>query len=232
MAVAGLTDDLPVVPRRNVGRAAHGLGDDGADVAFLVQDVLHVLRALQAACAATVPGAVLGVGRRHVLRAGQQRTDVLAEDRLPADRDGVQGCAVERIPHRQRLESAGGHARELQGDCRRRPRLPARTAPCRANPARVPSASLPARWPECSCTGECRTGGFPSARGSPRPRAGARSRPGARCCRESRGIACPAGLPATRPRSGPARRDRGWRATDAGNTVASSSSQCFVHSSV
>ena len=102
--------------RRNEGRAAHGLGDDHPDVAFLLQHVIHVLRALQAARAATVPGTVLGVGGWNVLRARQQRADVLPEDRLPPNRDRVQGGAVERVPHRQRLEAAGGHAGELERD--------------------------------------------------------------------------------------------------------------------
>ena len=38
------------------------------------------------------------------------------KDRLPANRDRVQGRSVKRIPHRQRLEPTGGHAGELQGN--------------------------------------------------------------------------------------------------------------------
>ena len=49
-----------------------------------------------------------------MLGAGQKRPGILAEDGLSTDGDSIERRAMERIPHRNSLESAGRHPREFQ----------------------------------------------------------------------------------------------------------------------
>jgi hypothetical protein len=79
-----------------------------------LQNVLDVVGAARVARAAAAEMAVARIAGLHVLGAGQERPDAAAEQRLAADRDGVERGAVERVPHRDRLVPAGGEARELE----------------------------------------------------------------------------------------------------------------------
>ncbi len=81
---------LPIVQRRNERRAAHGLADDGGDIALLRQHILDVIGAKEVARRAAFERAMPIVRRRHVLAAGQQRAGAAAEDGLAADRNRVE----------------------------------------------------------------------------------------------------------------------------------------------
>ena len=121
VAVAGPADGLPILGRGDGGSAADRLGNHRGNVTLLLQDVLHVAGAgeVAAAAAGAAEDAAVLVRRWRMFRAGHERAHALAEDRLAADRDGVEGGAVEGIPHGNRLVPAGGDPRQLQRDADR-----------------------------------------------------------------------------------------------------------------
>src|SRR2546430_533844 len=104
MAVAGVVDDAVILRRRDlhVGRA-NRLDDYRADIPLLAEDVVDIFGAAQVAGAAAAKAALARIARRRMLGARQERSDVLAENRLAANGDRVQRRAVERVPERQRL---------------------------------------------------------------------------------------------------------------------------------
>ena len=122
--IAGLPYLLPKAGRRQVGHGAHGLGDDGGDVAFLLQDVAQVLGAgpladlqigLLAEVGVAIGAAVAGEGG-HMLGSREQGADApAAEELLAADAGGTEAGAVKGIPEGESLEAARGHAGHLQG---------------------------------------------------------------------------------------------------------------------
>ena len=105
--------------RRGDRRPAQRLGDQRRDVALDVERIVdevgeaveRMIVAEEAACE---------VERRQVLGARNHRAEAAAEQSFAADADRVEIGAVERIPERQRLVSAGGVARELQRHADRR----------------------------------------------------------------------------------------------------------------
>ena len=116
VAVTGGAHYAVIIGWRNlhVG-AADGLDDDGPDVLFLAEHVVEILGAPQIAGRAAAKAATARIAGRRMLGSGQERPDAFAKDGLPSDRDRVEGCAVKRIPQRERLVAAGGQAGELQG---------------------------------------------------------------------------------------------------------------------
>ena len=115
VTVAGGTHATPVIGRRNERSAPDGLADDRGDVTLLLEDVINVIGALEAAGGAAAERALQWFGGRDVFAPGEQGADALAEDGFAADGDGVEGSAVEGVPHRHKLEPAGGDAGELEG---------------------------------------------------------------------------------------------------------------------
>jgi len=114
MAIAGGANALPIVERRNKGRAPHGFGDHSRHVAFSFQHVLDVVGTGQIACGAASEGTMAIVGRRHVFTARKERADAAAENAFPADGNAVEGCAMERFPHRDGLEATGRGTGQLE----------------------------------------------------------------------------------------------------------------------
>ena len=115
VAVAARPHLGPEAGRRRLDRGpAHGLGDHRSDVALHFEDVVDVVGQALVGAAVGAEEAPRQPRRRDMLGAGEQRPDILAEQRLAADRDGVQVRAVEGIPHRDRLVPAGGVAGELE----------------------------------------------------------------------------------------------------------------------
>ena len=117
MAITGLADHLPVLGPGNVRSAANRFGNYGRYVPLLGEDVFHIPGAHEVTSAATAAfvEAVVLIGRRHVFGAREERADVLAKNRFPTDGDGVQGGAVERVPHGNRLVATGSHPRQFDG---------------------------------------------------------------------------------------------------------------------
>ena len=126
--VAGLAHRLPVARRRDVRHGARRLGDHRGHVAFALEHVAHHRARRRAGTASrsrlavgvdrVAVGAAVAAERRDVLAARQQRADgaPVAEERLAADARRAEARAVERVPEAQRLEAAGGDARELDRD--------------------------------------------------------------------------------------------------------------------
>src|SRR5262249_12832677 len=101
--------------RRNVWDAADCFGDDSGNITFFLEDIFQVSSALKRALAATSEGTGGRIWRRYVLGAGEKRADILAEDGFAPNRDGIQGCAVKGVPHRNVFVAARGGPRQFQG---------------------------------------------------------------------------------------------------------------------
>src|SRR5262249_44440221 len=91
------------------------LGDDGGDVALLFQNIFQVIGASQVADFATTKRASHWFRRRRMFASGKQRPDALTKCRLATDGNGIEGCAVKRIPERDEFETASGHTSIFQG---------------------------------------------------------------------------------------------------------------------
>src|SRR3954469_9437337 len=85
MLVACGPDFLPIILRRNKRSAANGFGDDGGNVPLFLEHVLDVICALQITGFAAFEWAMAIIRRRHVLAAGEQRSDPGAEDCFAAN---------------------------------------------------------------------------------------------------------------------------------------------------
>ena len=86
----------------------------GGDVTFSFEHVLHVISAGQITGLSTFERTMAVVRRRHVFTARQQRSNAFAEDGFAAHRDRVQGSAMKRFPHGDKLEFARGNPRQLE----------------------------------------------------------------------------------------------------------------------
>ena len=113
MFIARCSDLLPKTNRRDNGRASGGLCDHGRDVALFAQDILDIIGAFQRAVILASPKTSVTVRRWNVLSPGQQRADVFAKNAFSTHGDGIERGAVERIPHRDRLEPARRHPRQF-----------------------------------------------------------------------------------------------------------------------
>ena len=90
MPVASSPNRFPIIGRRDVGSAAHGLSNHRGDVTFFLEHILDVAGALERALGAALEWAMRRVRRRHMLGAGQERADALPKDGFAADRNGVE----------------------------------------------------------------------------------------------------------------------------------------------
>ncbi len=114
MAVASCPDDLPVFARGNGGCAAHCLSNDGRHVAFFLENIFDIARALERALLPTTPRTTSRVGRRNVFRAWKKRADTAAEHGFASHRDCVERGAMKRVPHGDSLVSSCGRACQFQ----------------------------------------------------------------------------------------------------------------------
>ena len=90
MFVAGGSDFLPIVLRRNERGAANRFGDDCADVPLLLEDVLDVIITLKIAVFAAFERTMEIVRWLNMFAAGQQRSYATSEDRFAPNRNRVQ----------------------------------------------------------------------------------------------------------------------------------------------
>jgi hypothetical protein len=85
MAIASGANAFPVIGRWNKRSGANRFSDYGGDVTFLREDVFNIIGAIQVAGVTAFERAMLRIRRWHMFTAGEQGTDVVAEDRFASD---------------------------------------------------------------------------------------------------------------------------------------------------
>ena len=87
MAIASLSNGLPIFRLGDVGCASNRFGNNSSDIALFLQHVLDVVSAFQIAASplVAVPQTAVLIRWGDVLGSGQQGADILAEDGLSTD---------------------------------------------------------------------------------------------------------------------------------------------------
>ncbi len=121
MPIAACTHARPEIRGRGLQSGpAYRFGDDRADIALHLQHIVDVIGQSLVRAIVVTEKPRRQCRRRNVFGARQQRSRIASEDCLATDRDRIQRCTMERIPHRQRLVPARRVTRQFQRHADRR----------------------------------------------------------------------------------------------------------------